>query len=306
MTLSRRPSISSRACSKHKRNKRCFAVIGLLQPPAVAVLVEERYGQSLRRALLLLESESMLPEASYETSRSDPVGLLQRISATQSDRTQYVLVVTDMADSFDRFSIAACSPGASSGSRATPAGWTASWRSCKSRGISPSCGGRRMADTAAHLVDHVIPDVPVRQWVLSHNPESHHPMAATEPILRFRRVGVPFGEVNHTPRARQCLAGADCAAAENHPTGMGDLSDHATHARQSIATGRYRSEAGRRSTRPRIGCESGRLYRRRPRQTPRRGGGVGVRTGHCGSDRKSASPLLRLDAFTTASFPRWT
>jgi hypothetical protein len=39
--------------------------------------------------------------------------------------------------------------------------------SCKSRGICPSCGGRRMADTAAHLVDHVIPDVPVRQWVLS-------------------------------------------------------------------------------------------------------------------------------------------
>src|SRR5947199_8745917 len=61
MTLSRRPSISSRACSKHKRNKRCFAVIGFLQPPAVAVLVEERYGQSLRRALLLLESESMFP-----------------------------------------------------------------------------------------------------------------------------------------------------------------------------------------------------------------------------------------------------
>jgi len=39
--------------------------------------------------------------------------------------------------------------------------------SCKSRGICPSCGGRRMADTAAHLVDRVIPDVPVRQWVLS-------------------------------------------------------------------------------------------------------------------------------------------
>src|SRR5439155_14794378 len=41
--------------------RRCFAVIGFLQPPAVAVLVEERYGQSLRRALLLLESESMFP-----------------------------------------------------------------------------------------------------------------------------------------------------------------------------------------------------------------------------------------------------
>ena len=34
------------------------------------------------------------------------------------------------------------------------------------RGICPSCGTRRMAEAAAHLVD-VIPKVPVRQWVLS-------------------------------------------------------------------------------------------------------------------------------------------
>lgn len=39
--------------------------------------------------------------------------------------------------------------------------------SCKHRGFCPSCGGRRMADTAAHLVDHVLPEVAVRQWVLS-------------------------------------------------------------------------------------------------------------------------------------------
>src|SRR5262245_42631573 len=39
--------------------------------------------------------------------------------------------------------------------------------SCKGRGWCPSCGGRRMAETAAHLVDHVFPMVPVRQWVLS-------------------------------------------------------------------------------------------------------------------------------------------
>ena len=37
--------------------------------------------------------------------------------------------------------------------------------SCKRRGFCPSCGARRMAQTAAHLVDHVIPPVPVRQWV---------------------------------------------------------------------------------------------------------------------------------------------
>jgi Transposase zinc-binding domain len=40
--------------------------------------------------------------------------------------------------------------------------------SCKARAICPSCGGRRTAERAAHLVDHVLPaDVPVRQWVLS-------------------------------------------------------------------------------------------------------------------------------------------
>lgn len=37
--------------------------------------------------------------------------------------------------------------------------------SCKGRGICPSCGARRMANTGAHLVDHVLPDAPLRQWV---------------------------------------------------------------------------------------------------------------------------------------------
>ncbi len=39
--------------------------------------------------------------------------------------------------------------------------------SCKGRGVCPSCNTRRMAETAAHLADHVLPRVPVRQWVLS-------------------------------------------------------------------------------------------------------------------------------------------
>ena len=39
--------------------------------------------------------------------------------------------------------------------------------SCKRRGICPSCAARRMADTAAHLVDRVLPSAPYRQWVLS-------------------------------------------------------------------------------------------------------------------------------------------
>ena len=39
--------------------------------------------------------------------------------------------------------------------------------SCKGRGFCPSCCGRHMASTAAHLVDHVLPDIPYRQWVLT-------------------------------------------------------------------------------------------------------------------------------------------
>jgi hypothetical protein len=39
--------------------------------------------------------------------------------------------------------------------------------SCKKRGFCSSCGGRRMAESAAHLVDEVFPKVGIRQWVLS-------------------------------------------------------------------------------------------------------------------------------------------
>jgi hypothetical protein len=39
--------------------------------------------------------------------------------------------------------------------------------SCHGRSVCPSCCGRRMANVAAHLVDRVLPDVPVRQYVLT-------------------------------------------------------------------------------------------------------------------------------------------
>jgi hypothetical protein len=38
--------------------------------------------------------------------------------------------------------------------------------SCKRRGFCLSCGARRMIETSAHLIDHVLPAVPIRQWVL--------------------------------------------------------------------------------------------------------------------------------------------
>ena len=39
--------------------------------------------------------------------------------------------------------------------------------SCKGRGICPSCNQRSMVETAAHLVDNVLPRLPFRQFVMS-------------------------------------------------------------------------------------------------------------------------------------------
>ena len=39
--------------------------------------------------------------------------------------------------------------------------------SCKGRGICPSCNQRSMVETAAHLIDSVLPRVPFRQFVIS-------------------------------------------------------------------------------------------------------------------------------------------
>jgi Putative transposase/Transposase zinc-binding domain len=49
--------------------------------------------------------------------------------------------------------------------------------SCKCRGCCPSCSARRMCGTAANLVDHVLPHVPVRQWVLTVPHEVRHILA---------------------------------------------------------------------------------------------------------------------------------
>ena len=68
--------------------------------------------------------------------------------------------------------------------------------SCKKRGFCPACGARRMAETAAHLVDHVIPRVPVLpEGVVISDPASlsvrctsraPHPGLADRPPGHFR------------------------------------------------------------------------------------------------------------------------
>ena len=80
--------------------------------------------------------------------------------------------------------------------------------SCKRRGFCPSCGARRMAQTAAHLVDHVLPHVPVRQWVLA-LPIPLRLLLAAQPKLL-----TPVLQVVHRVITRHLLGQADLKAEE--------------------------------------------------------------------------------------------
>ncbi len=82
--------------------------------------------------------------------------------------------------------------------------------SCKRRGLCPSCGARRMAQTAAHLVDHVIPHVPVRQWVLS-LPIPLRLLLAAQP-----KLVTPVLQVVHRVITRHLLGQAGLKADEAH------------------------------------------------------------------------------------------
>ena len=80
--------------------------------------------------------------------------------------------------------------------------------SCKRRGFCPSCGARRMAQTATHLVDHVIPHVPVRQWVLS-LPIPLRLLLAAQP-----KLVTPVLQVVHRVITRHLLGQAGLSADE--------------------------------------------------------------------------------------------
>jgi len=79
--------------------------------------------------------------------------------------------------------------------------------SCKGRGFCPSCTTRRMHDTAAHLVDRVIPQVPVRQWVLS-LPRWARFLLARDPQLITRTLDIALRAIFAHQRLRARRAGA--------------------------------------------------------------------------------------------------
>ena len=63
--------------------------------------------------------------------------------------------------------------------------------SCKRRGSCPSCGARRMAESAALLVDEIFPRLPIRQWVLS-VPFALRFLLAREPQVISAVLGIVY------------------------------------------------------------------------------------------------------------------
>jgi hypothetical protein len=86
--------------------------------------------------------------------------------------------------------------------------------SCKSRTTCPSCAGRRMANTAAAVVDRVLLDVPVRQYVLS-LPFDLRRLAAfkADVLTALGRIFVETIFASYRARAkRDGVLGAQCGA----------------------------------------------------------------------------------------------
>src|SRR6516165_3534494 len=87
--------------------------------------------------------------------------------------------------------------------------------SCKKRSWCPSCGGRRMADTAAHLVERVFPQVAVRQWVLSLPFQLRYRMAYDSELLAEVLnifVRTVFDELRRRARESLGLKQSQCGA----------------------------------------------------------------------------------------------
>ena len=67
--------------------------------------------------------------------------------------------------------------------------------SCKKRGFCPSCGARRMANAAALLADEILPERPLRQWVLS-MPMALRFLLATRPAVLSAVLGVVYRTIS--------------------------------------------------------------------------------------------------------------
>ena len=116
--------------------------------------------------------------------------------------------------------------------------------SCKGRGVCPSCNGRHMAQTAAHLADHVIPPVPVRQWVIS-VPKRLRGMLADRPAAVNALTKIFLAEIERTLiTASGVTAAADTPSASRPRLGavsflhrFGSALNHHVHLHACVTDG---------------------------------------------------------------------
>jgi hypothetical protein len=80
--------------------------------------------------------------------------------------------------------------------------------SCKGRGFCPSCGGKRMTRMAQHLNDHVVPPVPIRQYVLSF-PHALRYRLAYDHALCSAALGIFASELQRDFQRRAARLGLD-------------------------------------------------------------------------------------------------
>ncbi len=118
---------------------------------------------------------------------------------------------------------------------------------CQGRGVCPSCASRRMANSAAHIVDRVLPAVPVRQWVLSLPFELRRLAAFRADVTRA--LGRIFIEAVALEQKRSAGIVSGRHAAANHTQRFGGSLNLNLHFHAVFADGVFahppRNDAGR-------------------------------------------------------------
>jgi hypothetical protein len=115
--------------------------------------------------------------------------------------------------------------------------------SCKRRGFCPLCGARCMSQTAAHRVDHVIPQVPVRQWVLS-PPIPLRLLLVAQPELITPVLGVVQRVLErHLREAAGLVGGEGQGGAVTLIQRFGSAANLNVHLHCLVLDGVYRSDA---------------------------------------------------------------
>ena len=81
----------------------------------------------------------------------------------------------------------------------------------------PSCGARRMAESAAMLVDEILPEAPIRQWVLSF-PYALRFLFATRPTVMGKVLGIVYRTLAaHQVRKAGCTRRRGCGTESAQP-----------------------------------------------------------------------------------------